>query len=215
LTEIPKFNDAEIIASLIHNPETRKLAEAARARKVAARRECADRITSLDAEAEAAWPKLSNAIEIAKARVKAAEVKLRDANDQLAVAVHARSAASWSHTNSRREAEIELIDGAEMELIGRFREWLNDEREKTYKRSAIVSVSGIDRNSVTAKTIRTGANNLASIRAWQAAIASALERADLLALEPDQSRVPELIEGIRATLPPVDMNPRIEKAASK
>jgi len=197
----------EALAALARQPATIKLLEDDRAKTIAERRARVDRIKALDAKSEIEWPQGQRAIAAAALKVREAERRLREANDELAAANAAASNASHSHTTARQGEEAALIAGADIATIDAWKRELLAEFDAMQRPGAIVYGESVDRHPVTRKEIRRGFSNVASVRARMAAVRAALEAADLLKLEPDQRRLPAIIAEALASLPKVDQNP--------
>lgn len=197
-----KDSEFEALAALARQPTTQKILADDRARIVAERKARLDSIHALDAEAETAWPAGQAAIKAAAAKVRAAEVELRYANDALAKAHAEAAAASHTHTIARQGAERALIDGADSATIAAWRSELLDELDRLRRSGILIYSETIERHQVTRKQRKRGVTNAASVAARMKAVLDS--RCEDLALEPDQSRLPAIIAEIRASWPPLE-----------
>ncbi len=209
-----KPNEIETLTALARQPDVQKTVAEERARMVSERQARVDRIKALDAKAEIEWPAGQAAIKAARTKVREAERHLREANEALAGATAAAMNRSWAYSNARQAEETPLIDGADVATIAAWKSELQDEMAALQRPGVLIHSESVERHPVTRREIRRGYTNVASVRARQAAVLAAFRAADLLALEPDQARLPTIIAETRASWPKVDQNPSFVETAA-
>jgi hypothetical protein len=209
-----KPDQLDVLAALARQPATQKLLADDRSRTIAERQARVDRIKALDAKAEIEWPKGQAEIKEAREKVREAERHLREANKALAGATAAAMNTSWAYTKARQAEETPLIDGADVATIAAWKRELQDEMAALQRPGVLVHSESVERHPVTRREIRRGYTNVASVRARLAAVVAAFRAADLLALEPDQARLPAIIAETRASWPKVDQNPSFVETAA-
>jgi hypothetical protein len=202
-----KPKDAEALALLVREPDNAKFIGGEKAQEVARRRALFVRLQPLDDAAGAAWTKHEKAVASAIAKRDAAALALRDANNKLAQANHAKSAELNAMTAERDGIERELLAGADQIAIAAFRSELLDEQTTLMRSSAIVSRHRTVRNMITRGKIGESTTNVNSVARRIAAIGEAFPKIDALKLEPDQSKLAERFAEIKSELPAIDTNP--------
>jgi hypothetical protein len=205
----PKPHELEALAALARQPSTKKLLADDRSRRIAERQAGVDRIKALDANGALEWPAGQAAIKEAVAKCRQAECRLREANDALLAATAAASKASWAYTRARETEEAALIAGADLATISAWRNEMLDEMAALQRSGVLVHSESVERHPVTRKEVRRGFSNAKSVSARLAAVRAAFEEAGVLALEPDQARLPAIIAEARASWPKVDANPEL------
>jgi hypothetical protein len=204
-----KPKEAQVLAALARQPANLKLLAEDHARTVADRQACAERIKALDAKSEADWPKTQRAIEAATAKFHEAQRKLREASEALFAANAASAKISREYTNAREAEEATLIATADIAAIDAWKDELLNEHAALQRPGALAFGESINRDPVTRQSVRSGFSNAPIIAARLAAVRDALRDADLLKLEPDQSRLPAIFAAARASWPKID-SPAVE-----
>lgn len=201
----PKSLDFEVVAALARQPATQKLLADERTRVVAERKARVERIHVLDAKGAVAWPAGQAAIQAAVAKVRDAERALRQANDALAKANLDSVLSTHAHTVARQAEETALIASADMATIEAWKSEMIDEHTALCRPGIVATGTSTERSEVTKREVRHHlTSNSASIRARLKAVLEAYHAADLLALEPDQARLPQIIAEIRSSLPQIE-----------
>ena len=210
----PKPDTDILLAALARKPENQKLLADDRAAIVADRKARLARIKALDAKAEIDWPREQAAIAGAVAKVRAAERELRAANDGLNVVNAAAFEAQHARTVARRAEEAALLAGADVAAVEKFKGECLDELARLRGPGVLVSGETVERNPVTRETVRRLHGNGAAVRARLDAVLASYRGADELKLEPDQARLGEIVEAIKAAWPIVE-TPALPAGAAK
>lgn len=197
------LNERGAIAALARQPATLKAVEAERARVIAERQARLEKIGALDAKATFDWPAGQSSIKAAATKVRDAERRLREANQTLSDANAAAWNSSAAYTKARQVEELALIAGADHAAIAAWKTDLLDELEALRRPGSLQTFQTNEQDAVTRKVTARGFTNAPSIRARISAISEAFREADLLALEPDQSRIPERVAAARASWPKI------------
>jgi hypothetical protein len=156
-------------------------------------------ISCLDRQASRDFPKMEAAVADALAAAREAEKALKDANHKLALAANAKTNASFNYGNMRDELERELratSNPALTEFIAAMRD-ATQETRKGFR----VEHEVVERNPITGAVKRTQASNAAEVNRRLAAIDEAMQAAQDMALDPDQSSVPNKLAKLKAGLP--------------
>jgi hypothetical protein len=210
----PKPDTDILLAALARKPENQKLLADDRAAIVADRKARLARIKALDAKAEIDWPREQAAIAGAVAKVRAAERELRAANDGLNVVNAAAFEAQHARTVARRAEEAALLAGADVAAVEKFKGECLDELARLRGPGVLVSGETVERNPVTRETVRRLHGNGAAVKARLDAVLASYRGADELKLEPDQARLGEIVEAIKAAWPIVE-TPALPAGAAK
>ncbi len=208
-----KPTESEILAALARAPASAKFLEDERARVVAHRKDLLARRRQIETGAEAAWLKEVAAEEAAVAAVRAAERALRDANAKLGAANVARASGAHARRAAIEALDAELAAGADHAAISAFRDELYRALAVAQRPGALVVVEDKRRNLLSGRATLRRATNHASVAARIGAIADAIGALAGLKLEADQSRLPDRFAEIRASLPAIEQNPRLDPEA--
>jgi hypothetical protein len=152
------------------------------------------------ADAEDRFPKLRSQLEIAVRDARSAEIVWRQKTDRSYEIQSQLSAESSIFTNKLSEMETQLAETASPEIvpfiIDMWALWENCFKQFAFDHS--IETTGLlgSKNTITR-------NNKNSVQARQEAIRSAIDTAEAMRLEPDQSAVPARLQELRQNLPAI------------
>ena len=170
------------------------------AEMTARRRSLVAQLTELERSTDDSFPKLDAAVAKAEAEFKRLEKLLLAAQAAAMQAMSAKNSASFAYSNERDRLEGLLKAEADPAISG-FRHDMIDELQLA--RKTFVAMTQSVRHPVTGAVTERMVNNSASIAARVLAINNAIEEAETLRLEPDQTLVPGRLAALRAALPAV------------
>lgn len=207
MNKFPQFSgavpvdDKSILDALRGSDLIRKAVSERDTHVLAFRKNSADKLAKLDAEAEIKFPKMRAELEAAIREARDAEVAWRRKADRAYEIQAALSAASSVHTVELTRLEAQLAETASPEIsifIAEMRV-LWDQGFSKFEAHHETEVV----NRVTDKRERSTRSNGPSVLARQNAIREAIALAEAMRLEPDQSTVSARLQQIRNELPAV------------
>jgi hypothetical protein len=193
--------EAKVVELLAKSPAVKKALAEDEAAVLEHRKHLSSEMARLDREAAKAFPKLEAAVADALATVKEADKALKAANVRLGQASTAKMNASFNYGNERDGVEHELRSSASpllAEFISEMRDALQETRKAFY-----VEREHVSRNPITGRVKRTQASNVTEVNRRIEAINAAIEAAQRMQLDPQQTDVATKIAKLKAGLPTV------------
>lgn len=200
MTKMPDPKSQEFISALKGSAVGAQIERELAERRTAERQRIADELSRLNAGVGKEFDRVAKAADAARKAYEEAHQAAEQARLKHAAATAAKVGASMRYTQARGDLEAQLAQSASP-AIAEFVVWCRDEMANA--RKAFRGNSWTERNPITGVAVAKAQNNGASINARVAGLFAAIERANELALIPDQSGVPAALEKLRAELPEV------------
>jgi hypothetical protein len=195
--------DRENIVSLIaETPLVREALAQKAAAQTLARKGILAALKALERDHFRVLPQLEAAAEAAMEKLRQARQMLAIAEKEAAAAIGAKATAGYAFTARHDQLTAQLRDGAEPRIA----QWIGEmltELETTRKRFQYSEIYPT-LNQVTGIKKRVVVNNAESVAKRARAIMDAIEAAEALKLEADQTVVPARLGALAAALPVVE-----------
>ena len=203
--------DSAFLDALRRSPAGEKIATQQAQEQLARRRELVARKAAIDAREATEWPRLTAKIEKAVAHALECEKRLQDARAAAFATQNERGNLAMQANAERGAIDLELSDTASP-LIAAFKHEMH--RTLDAARKAIETISESRTDFLTGRIESVSGSNSESVAERVRAIMGALDAADLLALDADQSKVAAKLDELRAALPSVE-KPTLPNEARK
>jgi hypothetical protein len=209
MNKFPMFSGAAVpiddrgILDALRGSDIVKKATAERDSSVLAFRKAAvAKLAKLKADADGRFPKLRAEFEAARDDARAAEIAWRQKADRACEIQSKLSADSATFTNDVAKAEAHLAETASPEILPFIADmwslWEDAAKQIATREVAETSVRLLDRTKILQVSNRT------SVLARREAIRDAIEAAENMRLEPDQSTVSARLQELRHNLPAIE-----------
>lgn len=203
---IPKFSgavptdDRSILDALRGSDLIRKATAERDTHVVAFRKTVAAKIAKMEAEADGKYPKQQAELQLLIKESREAEIAYRRKADQ-AYEFQSKMSAGWSvHGNELARLEAQLAETASSEIVPFISEMLSMADDCFRQREVHQAVTVVN---ILGEKSSAERSNSSSVLARRAAIREAIEAAEKMRLEPDQSSVPERLQQLRQSLPAI------------
>ncbi len=198
----PGDRSDQIIDALSQTPAVKDALASQHTRSVATRADLRRELAELEKAATKELPKLSKAVDSAIEGQRRAEVALLEAKRAVDRAVSARSNFSFSYDRQADVLNGLLRAGADNASIDAFVSWANKAIDEARRAPIAIDVQTTT-SQVTKAKITTASTNKPSILARIDALRSAIEKAEAMRLESDQSNVTGALAALKAALPAI------------
>jgi hypothetical protein len=194
-------SDVVLLDSLRASPAVTKAVAERTAAVIAERKKLRERLVEIeDGEPARRYLAAVKRHEAAVEEAKVAYDAFRAAEQRVAEIEMERVNASFSIRQGREEIITALHAGADTGSINEFVRWLRDELQQT--RKSVEASEIVQQSRITGKKTTRYESNAEAVAARVLAINEAINEAEDLKLEADQSKVPERIAALREGLPP-------------